>query len=44
MKVLNTSSMAKKSAKKDSKRKTPLYVDTYEAWLQKEVAKKLKKK
>ena len=36
--------MAKKSGKKVSKKKDPLYIDTYEAWLQKEVAKKLKKK
>jgi len=36
--------MAKKSGKKVSKKNTPLYIDTYEAWLQKEVAKKLKKK
>ena len=36
--------MAKKSAKKVSKKKDPLYIDTYEAWLRKEVAKTLKKK
>jgi len=36
--------MAKKSAKKVSKKKAPLYIDTYEAWLQKEVSKRLKKK
>jgi|GEM_PF-1924251 len=33
-------------AKKDKKvsKKAPLYVDTYEAWLQQQVSKKLKKK
>ena len=44
MKALYTSSMAKKPTKKNSKKKTPLYVDTYEAWLQNEVSKRLKKK